>query len=598
MSSLDRQINHARRRLTQNVLFQRLSFGILLVAGLWALTIVVARLFALNVPLWHGAWVAALIAAFIAAIGTSLARPSALRAAVVLDSAAGLKERLSTALVLHQSADPFARAAVRDAERSAGRIHVPSHIRYRPPTLWPWSAALVLVALILVQFMPTVDLLAGEPEPELAVPAAEVAAERQAIERAFDERLNKLKELAEENPDLKNLMEDLQPLDMPDTPGVTPEDIRREAVKRIDDVRDKLKEQLDAANREQMMGLKRMLNKLEPQPGNDPGSKLSQALASGDFKAAQEALQDLVKQIEEAAKNADDPETRKKLAEMQRKLSQMANQIAKLSDTVQLQKELENKAGLSEEQAKKLLEELSKMDPKQLEKELQKRLGEKGLTQEQIKQIAKKIQQNQQARKTCQNLAQSLAQAAQGCQQCNQPGGAGAGSSQAGGALGDAMGQLSQLEMSEQLMNELQAQLSDLDNLRGDVCEGGMCNRFGRGRPGPIGMQGPQYGRGIGARIGQEKVAYGRDPTKAKTRFNSGAVIGTMLVDGPQVGGEASREDLEAAHAEVRDAQDAIERQEVPRQYDKVLREYFERLAGLVDRQREIQEEEPPAEGE
>ena len=52
--------------------------------------------------------------------------------------------------------------------------------------------------------------------------------------------------------------------------------------------------------------------------------------------------------------------------------------------------------------------------------------------------------------------------------------------------------------------------------------------------------------------------------------------------DGPQVRGEASAEALTAAAAQVRDALDAIEREEVPRQYRKVLQEYFERLAGLV----------------
>lgn len=59
-----------------------------------------------------------------------------------------------------------------------------------------------------------------------------------------------------------------------------------------------------------------------------------------------------------------------------------------------------------------------------------------------------------------------------------------------------------------------------------------------------------------------------------------------MLIDGPQIRGAASREALAAAEAEARDALDAVEREEVPRQYRKVLQEYFERLAGLVSEKR------------
>jgi len=583
MSMLDQQVGRARRRLSNNVFLQWLSVGVLLAGGLWTLAILVVRLFALPVPLVYGAWVAAVVAALFALIWTGVTRPSALHAAVTLDAAAGLKERLSTALLVRGLADPFARAAVNDAEKAASRLHVPAHIRHRPPALWPWSTAVVLVALILLWFMPTVDLLAKGSESESRVPRAVVEAEQRTIKAEFDERLNQLKELARENPDLKGVTEDLQPLELPDTPGMTPEDVRRVAVKRIDAVSDKLQRELGATSENPLSEMKRRLGQLQPQGGDKSTAKLSEALAAGDLEGAKQALQSLAEQVQEAAQSASDPETQRRLAEMQEQLTRLADQVSKLSDTVQLQKELQNKAGLSEEQAKKLLDELAKMDPKQLEKELQKQLGGQGLSQQQIQQLAKKIQQNQQAKQACQKLAQSLAKAAQGAQQCNSPGGASAGASNAANALSDAASQLSDLEMSEQLAKELEARLSDLDRLRDDVCQGKCQGDYPGGRPGNrIGRQGPNAGLGLGSRIGKEKAAYQTDPTKAKTRFQGGTVIGQMLVDGPQVRGEASAEALTAAAAQVRDALDAIEREEVPRQYRKVLQEYFERLAGLV----------------
>lgn len=308
MSNVDRQVNHARRRLTMNVFVHRLSLGLLIAAGLWALTIVVVRLFALGLPLWHGAWVAGLVALAAGLVATMLARPSPLHAAVELDAAAGLKERLSTALAVRGQGDPFVRAAVGDAERTAGRVHVPSHIRYRAPELWPWSMATVLAALLLAAFMPTFDLFADDPDAQDLVPRAVVEAEQQAIKQEFEQRLSRIKELSKDNPGLEDLVKDLKPLKMPDQPTITPEDIRREAVKRIDDVQDKLQRELEARDEDLLKQMRRMLNQLDPEPGDDPGSKLSQALASGNIDGAKRSLQELMQELNDAAKSTDDPQ--------------------------------------------------------------------------------------------------------------------------------------------------------------------------------------------------------------------------------------------------------------------------------------------------
>jgi hypothetical protein len=139
--------------------------------------------------------------------------------------------------------------------------------------------------------------------------------------------------------------------------------------------------------------------------------------------------------------------------------------------------------------------------------------------------------------------------------------------------------------MSEQMMNELQARLSELQDLRDGVCKGGKCYKPGE-RSNRIGPQGPNEGLGMGSRIGRETTPYNRKPTKLKGRYDTAAVIGQMFVEGPQVRGQATAEELATVASEVRENLDAIERNEVPRQYQRVLREYFERLAGLV-RERE-----------
>ena len=591
MSTVEQQVVRARRRLNANILFERLALGVLVGASAWAVLLLVERAFVLSIPVGQALWVAAAAAAAVALVGTYLVRVSDLQAAVAVDAAAGLKERVSTALVLGRDDDPFARLAVSDAEQVAGQVHVPTHLPYRAPAMWPWSAALVAVAALLAFFMPELNLLAEQDDDDAQL-RQEAQVEHQAIKRELDARLNELKQMTDNNPALADLAEDLKPLELPDEPTMTPEDIRREAARRIDNVAEKLAAQQESAKLDALKDTKRMLSQMKPQGGQQAGSKLSQSLAQGDFKGARKAIEELKNELEEAAAKGD-AEAQQKLQQMQNQLRRLADQLAKLDDATYLRKELENKAGLSEEDAKKLLEQLSKMDPKQMEKELQRQLGEKGMSQEQIKQLAKKFQQKQEAKKSCQNMGQCLAQAAQALQQCNKPGSGSSGADGASAALADAADQLSELEMSEQMMNELEAQLGDLRDMRESICQGsyGRCE----GQPGAIGQQGPNYGRGIGSRIPKERAAHALQPTRVKSRGQGGTIIGQKLVDGPQMRGEASAAVRETLTAAQRDALDAVERDEVPRQYHDAVRQYFDRLAGLMNHAEEPPSPEPDA---
>jgi hypothetical protein len=98
-------------------------------------------------------------------------------------------------------------------------------------------------------------------------------------------------------------------------------------------------------------------------------------------------------------------------------------------------------------------------------------------------------------------------------------------------------------------------------------------------------MQGPNEGYGYGSRIGKERAAHQYDPTKVRSKMRGGEIIGQMLIDAPQIKGEAAAEVRDAVNSAVRDATDAVERNQIPRQYERVLRIYFERLAGLVGEQ-------------
>ena len=394
--------------MTLNTALRAGAWGVLIAAGLWVLVIVLERAFVFGIPLGYSAAAAGAVGLALMIANVLRARIDALAAAVVLDEAAGLKERISSALTYRRSNDPFAQATLHDAEKIAGGVHVPSHVKYRAPELWPWSVASVAVALLCFFFLPVMNLLAEQSQPDQTDGSATVE-ERKAVEVAMQTQIEKIKERLADKPALAELQNEIDKLQLPNEPTKTPEDIRREAVKKIENVADKWRERLESNNLQAHDQLKRELAKLETPKGDDPASKLIETLAAGDMEGAKDAMSKLKQELEQAAKSGD-AEAKQKLNEMADKLDAFSKQLEQLAEQQKLEKDLENKAGLSEDEAKKLLESLKDKNIEQIAKELQKKLAEKGLTKEQIQQMAKKIAQNQQMQQQLKSLAKSMSQ--------------------------------------------------------------------------------------------------------------------------------------------------------------------------------------------
>ena len=136
---------------------------------------------------------------------------------------------MSSALVVQREPDPFAKAVVRDANKIASQVHVPSHLPYRAPARWPLAAYALALAIIL-SFVPGTNLLASDDDAVLIEQHDMAEAEQKEINHDLEEHINKLKQMAQDNPALADLAQDLKPLEMPDSPSVKPEDIRRDAL--------------------------------------------------------------------------------------------------------------------------------------------------------------------------------------------------------------------------------------------------------------------------------------------------------------------------------------------------------------------------------
>jgi len=604
MSNIDRKIRDARNRLNFNTLADGAALGLIVAGCAWGLYVIVERAFVFGWPLAASLWAALALAAVVAGVDLYRRRTSMLAAAVVVDQRAGLKERLSSAMTLRRSSDPFAQAAVRDAERVAGSVHVPAHVGLTLPSRFPGSVVVLAAAAIVYGLMPQLNLLSSASAATSE--SAELArAEQENIELAMKTSIASLEEKAQSNDALRELASDLQGLALPEKPAATPDDVRREALQRIDSVREKFEERRRAEQFNRLEELKNQLRKLEMPKGNDPASKLQKSLAEGDMESARKAAEQLKEQLEEAAKSGDE-DARKQLEELGRKLDNIAENLQKLDmtqDLKKLEKELENKAGLTEEQAKELIEQLKKMDPDELKKAVEEALKNSGMSQQEIQKLAQKMADKKEALKQCQNMAQALSKCAQACQNPGQGQGTqqGEGMQAAQAALDQLGQQLSDAEMAQQLSDELDAQLNQLGKMRDGVCQGGFCPN-----PNPdfdkVGPQGGNEGLGYGARIGEEAVAHNYEKNKEKTRATAGAIIGQMLIDGPQLSGESTAEVQEAVAAAYRDATDAIDREKISRQHAELTKRYFEKLAGLapgtIERVQRERAAEKPAEDE
>ena len=88
--------------------------------------------------------------------------------------------------------------------------------------------------------------------------------------------------------------------------------------------------------------------------------------------------------------------------------------------------------------------------------------------------------------------------------------------------------------------------------------------------------QDPAQGRGGRAESEEAQVAFKTERQKVHT--GKGAIIGQLVFEGEQIPGEASSELSKTVAAAEREASDAINRDRVPRQYHKAVRNYFSNM--------------------
>ncbi|MFK7961326.1 MAG: hypothetical protein AB8G96_12475 [Phycisphaerales bacterium] len=515
---------------------------------------------------WLWTWIALGAVAVVGAIVVARRdRPSELAVAVAVDERLGLRERLSNALQAGGDAagrnDGFSRAVIADGLVAARDPRTRESLGRRFPVRGPrnaWLAPLFVVIAVVMLQLPQTGLIAAADEPEVDEIAAETA--REEATAAIEMVSKSLKESPELDGELGDLAEQLS-LDGDLADDLKkPEDIKRDAIKKLTDVSERLEEILSSEDAQSMAQVENMLAQLEPADG--PGAELSNALRKADFKAAREALEDMLNDVQNGEMS---PEAQEQLAEQ---LQQMAEQMQQMADQQDALEQALKQAGLDPQLAN---------NPQAMQQAIEQA---ESLNDQQKQQLQQQMQAMQQAKQTmqqmagmCQNMGQSMGQKGQQGQSGQQ------GQGQQGqqgqmGQSGQAMSQqLSDMEAMQQMMNQAQAMLGQ--------CQG---QKQGLGAPSMSGKMGQNGGQqGSGALRNDVQAAPGKTVMqKEEVPMMEGEVIARMLVDGEPITGEAKARIRDVVRAQSSGFDEAIDESPLPRRYHDAVKHYFGQLEERV----------------
>lgn len=608
MDVLARQVRSAQRRLWLNRWMGQFGWMLTFATLAWVLLWIVVRLFAIPLPMGLIALAGLALALVGSIVWLVCTRDDPLAAAAELDRAAGLRERVSTCISIPTEGDPFAAAVVADAARAVAGLTPRRFL----PIRWPGSLSLgglMIAVACLSLLLPEIDILRDDDDKPSAVQASlssrvsaiakplstidQIAREQGVETGSEDDKANAPRDLRSDDPDFK----------------------RREGLKKLMRAQEALDKK---ANEERFQALREAKKRLRHVGAeSDPRSELSELidnLGAGDFEKAQDSLNKVQEELARRSREGKvDPEQMKKMQEQLQKLSEQIKEACKSQDAQQQQqqqRQLEN-AGLSAEDAKRVLENLAKKDPKQLEKlakELSERLKQNGMTEQKMKEMLQKLQQQQKAQQKasqqCNKMGDKMGQCAKAMKDGDMQ--------KAQQELGDAGEQLSEMEQLEQALNDLENKLSELnqageeledydpekDDLKCDQCDGSGFRKDGAPCPkcnGTGQCQGGGRGRGAGARDRDDSAQTATKNEKAKTRQGrGGSIVGQQFVKGQQLKGESSAEFEDAVSAAEIEATDAVNRDRIPRKYRGSVKRFFDRISEDYP----VAGEKKPAEGD
>ena len=522
MTRLDRHVSTVRGRLALAIFVEAVAWALLALAAAVFLALLAQRLLAFALPrpeLWlaGGAGVAVLAAGAYALVR----RPDPHGAAVAIDRELGLKEKFSTALHVRRTADqsdPFAAAAVRDAERTADSVDLSRRFAPEFPRAGYGLAAAALAVFLGYLLIPSVNLFGREQQ----VADARADRDRQAERDEAKANVEQVLAAAEMAPRSVAEQEQIQLAkatmqDLLARPIADPQQANRTAAAAAKDLEEALKQQ--AATGEKFAQAKQDAKLYrQMQPADDaqgPAADAQRNVAQGNLAEAAKDIGDLAQDFEKMS------DAEKQAAQDQMKA--MAQQLKDLADDPAAQQQVQQQlqqAGMTQEQAQQaqqLMRDAAQGD-KQAQQQLQQMAkqamqqmnngqGPSPQQQQQIQQMMQQMQAQANTQQQAQQMAQAAQQMAQAMQQAQQQG-----AQQQQAQQGQQAKQGQQQQQGQQGQQGQQAQQGGQQpgQQQANNQQGGQPGQGqqGQGQQGQ-GQQGQQPGQGQGGQGGGQQMAQG-----------------------------------------------------------------------------------------
>lgn len=578
MTDVQRALNAAGRRLFFNAFLRAM-----VVMATASAAVLLAIAFTEKLGPWTFRWpvlfaAAAGITVVTAALAAWVRRPRGVALADELDRRAHLRETLSTAIALKTKDDAWSTAVKDSASESARRIVMRDAVPVTAPRGWRTPALLIAVLGLGLWLAPRHDLsglLAKQAQDdEQQAEVRTVALEIKAREDELKEILDRAGVEMEEEETADEASESDKPKSV--------EELNRSALKKLTKLSDSLNDKMNSEQTQQTKALQENIQRLKA-PGPGPMTEFARSLARGKFGDAKDAL----KQLNEAIQNGEmNDEQKMKAAEQLNALAEQMEKLAQQKDA--LKQELE-KQGMDADQAQRLasdpaalkeaLENMQNMSPAEKQALMNNALGQMKASEAMQSMANAMSQMAQQMQAQCENPGQS-----------GQAGQQGQSGQQMSGGMQQAMQQMSdQLSACEMAGAEMQAMSQAMSQCQGQMGQygQGLCENPGQG-------YGSKGKGSSGLKPGEADIANDLDsPLAASDDYmlknektdvanNGGPIIGSTMVYGAQVKGEATAQFGQAVGASSIQAAEAIETMRVPREYHDAVRHYFGRLEKIA----------------
>lgn len=568
MTSCERLVSVARSRLRLRRAVEAVPRATVAAAIALLAAFLAGKLLPIEMPEW---WIASVVISVCAlaavAIRAAIQPPTALEAAIEADRALGLRDRLSIAVASRGSDDPFAQAAVADAERRAAdpalRATLRRSLRPGTPQGWWWAIPVIVVAVLVEALVPAISW----------TPSAN-AEESVAARDEANEALAELETAIREQPELESALGDSDLLgedgEDPFEALEDPQEIRLEAIRRMTALEERLESVLAGEDAAAAEAMRDALSELDV-PSEGLAQELALAMRLGDYAKASEAIEAMRERFEKSPEEGGlTDEERQALAQ---ELEKLAEQFEKLAAEQQSLDEALRAAGVDPAQA-------GELSPEDLERLQQALENASNLNESQRQELMKMAQAAQRSQSQSKAMSEAMKQMASQCQGGqNAPEGR---NSQSGEFGSNAQQMLSQMQSMQQMLQQARAaQSACRAKARGLGSQGFM--RPGSGEsdePGP-GMGG--RGRGRGGVAPRTETETANEIVREAGVMREGDVIMRTLIEGEIEVGEASvpleriERNLEASAPGA-----ATEEDPVPPHLREAHRHYFGSLKKMV----------------